>query len=253
MNKYASAIFAVSTLVLGAAASQAATLTVTNVSGVWSDWTGGVKQSSTMNGDVAELRWGTPGYTKQQSGYDFAPVPTSGPHQKDQTFTLGTFTHNNFVIDKGISSATLDVTFSFYLGTDSSNVYTRSSQFVFEHWETPNVPESGICVDGKESKPNGVQVGCEDRVTPITNPRKSESFTITEDGVTRTYLFDVTGFNIGENFWTVENQKNSAQLQARFTYEENVPLPPVPLPAAGWLMLAGVAGMGAVARRRRKA
>lgn len=247
MKKYLSASLAASAVMFAAMSADAASLTLTNVAGNWSSWTGGVSVTPSTNGDVSELRWGTPRFVGKQSGYDFEPAATPTTQQQDETFALGSFTHYNFPIDVGITSATLDVTFSFYLGDDSDNIYTRTSQFVFNHLETPNM--APVCANGKQSKVNGVQVGCEDRVTPKTNPSKSESFTVVDGNTTRNYLFDVTGFEIGDGFWTVENQKNTATLQGRFTYEENVA--PIPLPAAGWMLMAGLGGIGVVARRRR--
>ncbi|MBC9245536.1 THxN family PEP-CTERM protein [Paracoccus sp. 11-3] len=234
-------------VVFAAVSANASTLTLTNVAGNWSSWTGGVSVTPSTRDEVSELRWGTPRFVGKQSGYDFKPAEASSTHQEDETFALGLFTHHNFPIDVGITSATLDVTFSFYLGEDTDNIYTRTSQFVFSHIETPNMVR--VCSNGKRSRVNGVQVGCEDRVTPVTNPSKSEVFTVVEGNKTHKYMFDVTGFDIGDGFWTVENQKNTATLQGRFTYEENVA--PIPLPAAGWMLLAGLGGIGAVARRRR--
>ncbi|MBC9245535.1 THxN family PEP-CTERM protein [Paracoccus sp. 11-3] len=238
---------AASALTLIAAAAQAATLNVTNVSAVWSNPIGGAAVTTGMNGDVAELRWGT---GAKKSGYDFDPLSPSGPHSQDTVFNIGTFTHHNFPIGDGtgISGATLDVEFTFYLGSDSSTTYTRMSQFVFDHNETPN--SANPCANGLPNGDPSNAGGCADLVTASTNPATSETFTITEGGITRTYVFDVTGFNIGEDFWTKENMSNSATLQAQYTYEENIA--PVPLPAAAWLLMAGVGGFAAVGRRRRR-
>ena len=99
----------------------------------------------------------------------------------------------------------------------------------------------GFAPTASRQNPAGVQVGCEDRVVAVTNPTHSETFQIGD----RQYVFDVTGFDMVDGFWTVENGTNSAELTARYTVEEN--LAPVPLPAAAWMLLAGI---GALFSRR---
>lgn len=231
-------------LTFSASSAFSATLTLTDISAAWSGYTGNRSAVTVTDGvERDSVFWGTNRFGKQ-SGYTFDRAAVGTTHTPDTSFSLGTFTHDNQVVDRGVTSAALDVTFSFFLGSDIDNVITRTSQFMFSHFETPNVPASGICVNGKQSKPNGIQVGCEDSVIPVTNPSASETFTITEGGVEYTYLFDVTGFNT-DGFWTVENGTNSAELMARYTVEEN--LAPVPLPAAAWMLLAGI---GALFSRR---
>lgn len=166
---------------------------------------------------------------------------------------MGQFTHHNFPISAGtaITSASLDVTFDFYLGSDSGNVMSRTSQFVFDHWETTNADSP--CADGGA---NGVGVngaGCADRVLPATNPSSSETFTVVEGDTTHTYVFAVTGFDIGSQFWTSENKSNHATLNAMFTHESYIQPAPVPLPAAAGLLVAGLGALSVAGRRRRRA
>ena len=246
MRRSLKILSAASVMALVAAATQAATLNVTEVSATWSDVIGGANVSNGLNGDIAELRWGT---GANQSGYDFDPLSPSGPHSQDTAFNIGTFTHHNFPITGGtaITGATLNVTFKFYLGSDIANVYERTSQFVFSHNETDN--NANPCANGQPNGPPTNDGGCSDLVTATTNPATSETFTITDGGITRTYVFDVAGFNIGDDFWTKEGMSNMATLQAQYTYEENIA--PVPLPAAAWFLMAGVGGLAAFGRRRR--
>ncbi len=90
--------------------------------------------------------------------------------------------------------------------------------------------------------------GCADRVTATTNVGSSASFTIGSD----VYKFDITGFGPSTDplrtFWTIEGQDNAVGLTARYTLESN--LPAVPLPAAGWLLAAGLGGLVAFGRRK---
>jgi hypothetical protein len=226
-----------------AGAAQAGTISITSVNGAWTSITGGTNTSGVGTNSIS---WGnSTGFG--QSGYDFvgnAPLPNLLP---DTVFDLGTFTHRNQPIVAGtsISAATLKVFFDFVIDAEPGTTYSRSSTFTFDHWETDN--GANPCADGG---PNGVGVnvnGCADNVDPVTNPAFSESFDV--DGIT--YILDVTGFNIGSSFWTTEQATNNAVIQARFTERSNVA--PVPLPAAGWLLVAAVAGIGALARRRKAA
>lgn len=254
MKKFLSVLCTASALTVAAVSAQAATVTLTSVSGVWSARTGGVN----VNGlGTSSLSWGT---GNNQSGYDFDAV-TGLPevYEQDVLFDLGTFSHRNFPISAGtsITSATLDVAFSFYLDSDPGNLITRSSTFVFAHNETPNA--ANPCANGEPNNSDLNVNGCADSVKASTNPSGTETFQIAdEDGNIRTYVFDVTGFVVGgnplEEFWTVENYSNSAVLQARFTYAENIlPPAPIPLPAAAWLLMGGVGALGVASRRRRSA
>lgn len=250
MDRYVSALCTAAALGLGAGGVQAASLTVTDISGAWSSWTGGTAVAAGAQGSTAQLRWGIP-TDSNKSGYDFTPsAPPLTPAQ-DTDFDLGTFTHLNFPIqlNNGITGATLDVSFTFYLGSDSSNLMTRKSQFVFDHLETTN--NAAPCADGG-SVGEGVNAnGCADRVRVVTNPSATESFEVVENGVKRNYIFAVTGFDVGDPFWTAEKAENSAVLRARYTYDESVQPAPVPVPAAGWLLLAGIGGLAAASRRRK--
>lgn len=252
MNKMLSVLATASVLAISAVTANASTLTITNITGTWSSWTGGTDVAASTSGSSAQLRWGIPAESGQ-SGYDFTPTGAPSTQTAHNSFTLGQFTHHNYPISvgTGITSAALNVTFDFYLGSDSSNIISRTSQFVFDHWETTNADKP--CADGGA---NGVGVnanGCADRVTPVTNPSSSETFTVVDGETTHTYVFAVTGFDIGSAFWTSENKSNSAVLTAMFTHESYIQPAPVPLPAAAGLLVAGLGALTVAGRRRRRA
>lgn len=228
-----------------ASGAMAGTISFTSVVGEWTNIVGGTNTSGL---GTSSIRWGnSTGFG--QSGYDFVGVapPTISGILPDAVFDLGTFSHVNQPIDSGtsITGATLKVFFDFFIDTDPSTTYSRSSTFIFNHFETPNA--AAPCADGGTNG-FGVNVnGCADNVNPVTNPGFSESFDV--DGIT--YLLDVTGFDIGSTFWTQEQATNTAKIQARYTEKSNVA--PVPVPAAGLLLLSAIGGSLALARRRKAA
>lgn len=233
-------LMAAAAAALLAGAAEAGTISIVSVTGNWTGVTGGTNVNGLGTGTV---KWGT-NIGNGQSGYGFAGYAPSGPHAADTLFDIGLFTHFNKAIASGtsITGAVLDVAFTFTI--DGGAAITRHSIFEFAHWETAN--GANPCANGGANGSGVNANGCADRVTPVTNPYFSEAFLI--DGVK--YVFDVTGFNFGSSFWTREGATNSAVLQGRFT-ETNIA--PVPLPAAGLMLLAGIAGLGAAARRRTAA
>jgi hypothetical protein len=230
---------AAATLLAGAANS--GTVSIVSVTGAWTNLTGGQFISGLGTDSV---RWGED-IGNGQSGYDFTGIAPSGPHNADTLFDMGIFTHVNMPVGGGtsITAAVLEVLFTFTI--DGGAAISRSSVFDFNHLESPNGADP--CADGLANGIGNNVNGCADNVDPQTNPDFSETFEI--EGVK--YVFDVTGFDIGSSFWTKERENNTATIRGRFTEERNISA--VPLPAAGWMLLAGIAGLGAAARKRRAA
>ena len=248
---------AASALALTAGMASAATVQVTGITSQWVSWTGGSSvTASPVGADPAELRWGTPSGQSKKSGYDFKAAETPFVAPEDVEFGLGDFTHLNFPINSGtgITSATLKVTFAFLLDGEEK---TLDSLFKFDHWETPNNDKT--CANGHPNNQDVNINGCADRVKVSTLAGGETIFIDDGDGNWREYAFDILGFKQNgqtvNTFWTTENQSNKASLYARFTYAENINTgpSPVPVPAAGFLLLGGLAALGAAARRRKAA
>lgn len=227
-----------------AGAAEAATVQLANVSGSWTD--GEKVDDAAPDGlNTSTISWGDPDTDAGPSYYDFdgpASLP-SDPIAPGTDFVLGTFTHgNNPVWPPSLDWAELTVDVVFKIdGVDQDPV---SFVFLFDHYETTNNLDP--CPFGTQGV--GVNVnGCADRVTVMTNEGASETFEV--GGMT--YVIDITGFlyndELLDEFWTTEEQQNEAQLMARFRL---VPPSPVPLPAAGWLFVAGLGGLVALRRRR---
>lgn len=199
------------------------------MTGNWTSITGG---SNTSGVGTSAISWGTT--SGSQSGYSFAPTAPlpSAAYDADEVFDLGSFTHNNFPISAGtsITEATLEVVTE---GTVDGTVFALTSTFIFDHFETPN--NANPCAAGGPTP-------CGDLVTPTLNVGASESITI--DDVD--YFISVTGFDIGASFLTAEGASNTATLRGVFTAE----VAAIPLPAAGWMLLAGLGGIAALRRRK---
>lgn len=249
----------------GVSAAIAATVGVSSVGGIWTS-TDPSNPPGLAGIGTSAVSWGVP-LGRKKSGYSFVGA-AAGQIETGVDFDLGTFTHNNFVIqkDSSIRGAGLGVVVNLVIGGVAQAV---NAAFNFEHWETDNNPRRGGCADGGANRVGVNASGCADRVTITDNSATQEKFVI--DGFE--YILEITGFTragqLFSAFWTEENRANSAVLRARFTLigpaggggpnpnpnpnPNPEPAPsPVPLPAAGWMVLTGLAALAA-ARARKKA
>lgn len=267
MRSKFNSVFALATVAAiafgGLSAASAATVEVSSVGGTWTALVPPQGPTNVKGIGTNVVSWGTPfGGGRRQSSYSFVGA-ASGPLTTGVDFNLGTFTHNNFVIAKrtSITGAGLSVAINLMIGGASRVVNTA---FNFAHWETTNNGESnGRCANGGANGSGVNRAGCADRVTLLNNPSSNQSFVI--DGFR--YILEITGFTRGgqffTEFWTQERLANSAMLRAKFTLigpdrvDSGGPIDPapspVPLPAAGWLMLAAIGALAAARARRSKA
>jgi hypothetical protein len=219
-------------LLISCGTGQAATVTVTSVSGVWSD----VDPNVATGVGTTSIRWGqSTGFGR--SGYDFVSnVPPPQVLGNGQQFDLATFTHiNQPITGNAIEKAWLDVTINFtadfLVGPQVAN-----QQFIFLHNETPNACIGLNCSD--------------DIVKAFLNVGQSNVYV---DGL-NIYTFGITGFEVGNvlfsQFNSPEGSSNSATLRASFDAVENFPSE-TPLPAAVWLFGSAL-GLGALLTRQRR-
>ncbi|NOD34003.1 MULTISPECIES: THxN family PEP-CTERM protein [unclassified Ruegeria] len=212
------------------AGSAASALSVTAISPSWQNVnpTTGITESS--SGSTISLRWGG---GSNPSGYDFTPTGTPILNlSPDTAFDLGQFTHLNFPIPGDVLSS-VDLVVDLQIGGGP----LVSSTFSLTHNETLN--RSANCP--QDPTP------CNDVVT-IANTLGSQNFTFGGQN----YVFSVLGFSqdggntISTGFSTVEEAQNYATLYGQYT------IAPVPLPAAGWLLLGGIGGLFAYGRRQKR-
>ena len=233
-------LLASTVFVASACATNAATVTVTSVSGIWSS---GVQTDGNAPAGLgtSSISWGIPVTAGLYSGYTFAAAAVPFSPQAETTFTFGTLTHENFPIyAPSLTSAVLNLAVT--VDIDGVN-QILTAQYSFVHNETPNT--AGTC-------PAGSTTVCDDVVS--FSPIASSFDTIDVDGVLYTFLLDnfvnAKGVTV-TNFLTAEDQSNTAQLVGRFTSE--IPVSPVPVPAALPLLFGAIGALGLAARRRKSA
>jgi hypothetical protein len=235
------AAFGATMLLAGTVA--AATVSIGSVAGSWTSVTGGTNVQGTGSDTVS---WGTD-IGSGQSGYGFAGIAPSGPHDAGTVFDLGTFTHSNFAIGAGTSAsgAQLELTIGATIAKGGASVAkTITSIFDFEHLETTNA--AAVCADGGANGTGVNANGCADRVTLSGHSVASQ--TVALGG--KLYLLEITGLTVDgvpvSEFWTAENAASTAILQAQLTEVGTIPLP-----ATALLLIGGIGGIGFAARRRK--
>lgn len=230
LNKIATATAVA--LAVSAVSVSAATVNISSVIGTWSD----VDPNNTVGLSgvgTSAIHWGTPATNAGQSGYSFTGLAPQA--NVSSPFDVGVFTHNNFPISasptpSSISGATLNVSLA---GDVDGTAFNLASTFRFGHDETPNT--GGGC--------------CDDIVTLLNASYGADTINI---GGTE-FVFNIDGFlhdgSILSMFATQEGSANSATLVGSFIERPA----PIPLPAAGWMLIAGLGGLAAMRRQKDKA
>ena len=235
---------------LCAAAAQAATVQLKNLSAEWSGADNATASYLNNPSLAPTVNWGTGG----TSGYDLEilgdplPNPAIGP---DLDFDLAKFTHRNQPINSGtaITSVDLSITADIVLDTGTLEVIQNAVfKFSFKHNETPNNQNPGS--GAQCTVPDFDTEPCGDLVTVSL---LNDTSTFNAGG--QEYTLTVKGFEQGgvikEEFFSDEGGPPAmATIVARFSAPDSAP--PIPVPASLPLTLAGFGLLGILAHRRRR-
>jgi hypothetical protein len=246
--------FLIAGLLLTSSATQAAPLTLGNLTGGWDSTTVVFDASDNTESTIAInnaggsdpdfISWGQ-GVSNPatKSGYKFDPRDGAFNPDLDTPFELGTFTHiNNTITSLTDGFFGVDYNFSFDTNGDPSAL---SDVLSFEHNETLN---AGPC-------PIGGFTDCPDIVMVTILKLSTMAITVGTD----IYIFELLGFSLDgsggsftDTFISPEFGQNSSKLWAQISLGES-DIPEVPEPASLGLLGAGLALVAHQVRRRRAA
>ncbi len=236
----------------------ASTVIIEQIGAIWANPMGDPDVTfTTDNGDgfastgneTVSIFWGNPAVVGGgQSGYEFNPSDVPFLANPNEATSLGRFTHFNepiFNPPGSLSSVDLQLVFG---GTPTELVglvippaVSFGTTFFFDHDETTNTGDITTCA----AQVSGTD--CDDVVTVSADGGPDQ---VVDVGNVR-YTFSLLGFStdngvtIGSQFFTEEGEINFADLYFEYT------VTPIPLPAAGFLLLGGLGALGALGRRRK--
>lgn len=237
---FAVASGAAAAIALIAAPSQAASFTIDDIGGIWSNVQGPAATAGTFSGEgTSEVRWGNAfDGSAGNSGLGFEA--TGGPLMltSGSSFVLGKLTHFNYTIFAGTEATGVDLALSMAI---DGVLQTFGYQFTID--ETPNTATLAGCPDFQMTG-----VPCDDKID-FTSPFSGTTFA--KNGTN--YTLEILGFSSTSDglspvtsFITEEFKETSAFLVARVVVDPAS----VPEPALGLGLV--LVGLGAAKLRGQK-
>ncbi|MGD1900796.1 MAG: choice-of-anchor K domain-containing protein [Geitlerinemataceae cyanobacterium] len=222
---------------LVAAPARAASFTVENITGTWTNVQGTVSFSGTGTNQV---RWGNSATTGEStSGFNFDSVTIAAPLTSGTNFVLGELTHLNFPIFNPSSGA------DFELAMDVNGT-AIAFDYSFAIEETTN---GGTCPSFQISG-----TPCDDRITFSTDAAQA---LFSDGGID--YTLELLGFSATadglspvSSFITQENQASSAFLVARFAASEPIDAGDDPASTPEPASVLALLALSAAATKRRR-
>lgn len=200
--------------------AQAATFSFTTDNASFSGTAGGTNKSSTSSGDNASLRWGqNVGYGQSSFTWDGYDGTVEAIEGLTTNFTFGEIKHRNEPIGSG--TGILSTVLNFELGLLGVVVPV---QLNIRHTETPNNDSLTCCAD-------------------IVSMSSVLNKVIEKDGFLATLSITPVFFS------TPEKSSRSKLFVGSLTYNR---IPEIPVPAALPLFVSGLAGIGWLAKSRRR-
>ncbi|MFH1771988.1 MAG: THxN family PEP-CTERM protein [Candidatus Omnitrophota bacterium] len=246
MTKFKAFLISAAALIL--LVSPAFPLTITSVSGSWSNWVGGenvvTQTASVVYGNTVEdqVRWGDVPPAAPKSGLGFTGVvdglmPALSV-EIDEIFELGQLRHFNNPIGSGSAADEVDLTIALAISELASG---ENFTFTFEIDETLNAEPCVYECNEAGCKP------CPDRIS-FPNSFPSQSFVIDQTRYTLALLgFGDTPEDLIDDFISDEGGTNKTLLFGTLTESPFV----IPEPASLLLIGGGLLGLAGFRRKKK--